>query len=1388
QYADFAAWQRNWLSGAVLADQIEYWKSQLSGAPPSLDLPTDRPRPAVQTFRGARQRVRVSGPITRALKSLNRRQGTTLFMTLLTAFQALIHRWTDQTDILVGVPIAGRQQAETQGLIGFFVNTLVMRGRVRPDAPFQELLAETRDVAMQAYAHQDLPFEKLVEGLGGERDLSRTPLFQVVFALQNAPFKPLDLAELRLEPFEVEQVTAKFDLTLNLAESQDGIQGSLEYNTDLFDAATMERMAGHFETLLEGIVANPAQRVSELPLMSQPERQRLLVEWNATEAALPEDGLIHELVEAQAEKRPDAVAVAYQGRLLGYRELNARANQLARHLRKLGVGPEVPVGILMERSSAMVEGMLGVLKAGGTYLPLDPEAPSDRLQFMIGDAGIRVVLTVESLESDLPAVAHVVCLDRDRRAISQQGKENLESRVDNGNLAYVIYTSGSTGRPKGVGVPHGGLRNLVAWHQKVFGLTPSSRATQIAAPTFDASVWEIWPYLAAGSSVHIPDDVTRNSPADLALWLTTENVTHTFMPTPLAEEVLQEPWPLQTSLEFFLTGGDELRRVPKQALPFRLTNQYGPTENTVVTTWTPVESTRTVEKPPPIGRPIDNVRVYLLDRRLNAVPVGVNGELYIGGSSLSRGYASRADLTAERFVPDPFSAKPGARLYRSGDLCRFSPVGDLEFQGRIDYQVKIRGFRIELGEIEAVLGQFPGVRQAVVLARPDTRGSARLVAYVVPHDGSPDVMALRSYLKASLPEYMVPTAFVTLDTLPLTSNGKVNRRALPAPQVSATEETYLAPRNHHEKRLADMFAEVLGMDRVGVHDNFFEIGGHSLLATKLVSRIRAAFDTRFPLRRVFESPTVFELAKSLTDEETPSRVTPGEELPLLERTRQEGPLPLSFAQQRLWFLDRMEPGNPYYNMPTALRVSGDLRVSALEQAIDEIIRRHEVLQNCYVLQQGQPRQVRMPRRDLTLPIVDLSSLQGASREEHERLLAAADARRPFDLATGPVVRAALLKKGEGSYTILFAMHHVVSDGWSVAIVVRELSALYEALGAGRPSPLPELPIQYADFAVWQRRWLESDGLKSQLSYWKARLGGHLPTLAIRTDRPRPEIESFRGADEILLIPQALAGALNRLSAREHVTLFMTLVAAYKTLLYRNVGQDDIVVGTDLAGRNQAELEGLIGFFVNLLVLRTDLSGNPTFRALLARVRETAMGAFAHQDVPFDRLVEELQPKRHRSRTPLFQMLFVMENIPMETLRLPGLTMTPMPNQADTARFDLALFVREQDGGLVTKWTYKTDLFDRGTIQRMANQYVALLEHIAAAPDTRVNELALQTQAEMRDQALEEQRRREARMSSLVPGRRRARKLAETPGGAETKRAEAEDDAAVVDATKQVRTR
>ena len=1394
QYADFAIWQRQWLEGPLLEAQMSYWKDQLEGAPPTLDLPTSRPRPPVRTYRGALATRVLPRALSDRLSRLARQERVTSFMTFLTAFQVLLSKYTGQGDVVVGTTIANRTRSELEGLIGFFANTLALRVDLADNPSFREALSRVRDVTLSAYAHQDLPFEKLVEAVQPVRDMSRTPVFQVAFELRDESVATLSLPELRVTPEPIAAVTSKYDLTLLLLE-KDGEPArlSIEYSADLFEPSAMSRLLDHFEILLQAIVDDPGQSLSDLPLLNGAMQHQLLVEWNDTDVQLPDAPMIHRRFEARVREVPDAIAVIVDDQQLTYRELNAKANQLARWLQAAAVRPDGLVGIFMERSLEMVIGILGVLKAGGAYLPLDPSYPPERLRFMLEDSSATVILTQQRLRSQLPATSAVVySMEEEWQVLSQRSGENAVRDVSVENLAYVIYTSGSTGRPKGAMLEHRAIANHMNWMCREFPLRPGDAVLQKTPISFDASVWEFYAPLLSGARLVLARPGGQQDPDYLLGAIEQYGVTTLQVVPSLLRMLLEHADEGRgASLQRLFCGGEalttELRERFFARFDAELHNLYGPTETCIESIAWRCDR-HGAEPTVPIGRPIDNTRVYLLDSSLRPTPIGVAGEVHIAGLGVGRGYLNRPDLTADRFIPDPFWTESGRRFYKAGDLARYQPDATIEFLGRSDHQTKIRGFRIELGEIEAVLRQQPAVRDAVVVVREDTPGDQRLVAYFAPSSSSAaSGQELRQALQTQLPDYMVPSSFVQLEALPLTANGKVDRRALPAPSIGHTDQSYVAPTGDREKRLTDIFAEVLGVNRVGVHDNFFEIGGHSLLATKVVSRVRDAFGARVPLRRIFECPTVAELAKSLQEEEVGSGSTPGPDMPPLERTPGDGPLPLSFAQQRLWFLDNMEPGNPYYNMPAALRLSGDVRVSALERAIDEIIRRHEVLQASYVLLQGQPRQVRTPGRGPVLRIVDVSSLDEASREEQVRLLAAADARQPFDLSAGRVVRATLIKCDEDSHTILFAMHHIVSDGWSLAIVVRELSVLYEAFCEGRPSPLAEVPIQYADFAVWQRKWLESDGLKSQLAYWKAQLGGQLPTVSIRTDRPRPAIETFRGADEIDLIPNDVIQALNRLSTRENVTLFMTLVAAYKTLLYRNIGQDDIVVGTDLAGRNRAELERLVGFFVNLLVLRSDLSGNPTFRQLLARVRETAMGAFANQDVPFDRLVEELQPKRHRSRTPLFQMLFVMENIPLETLRLPGLTMTPMSNQANTARFDLALFVREQEAGLVTKWTYKTDLFDRSTIHRLANQYRALLENIAAAPDTRLKELELRTQEEIRHQALEEDRQRDRRMSTLLPGRRRARTLSEKSGEADANGADTQKDEADVDTEKQVRT-
>jgi len=1332
QYADFAHWQRQWLQGEVLENGLNYWKQQLAGTPPLLSIPTDRLRPKVQTFRGGIESSQIDSDLTRKLKILSRQSHATLFMTLLTAFATLLSRYSNQSDIVLGSPIANRNRSEIEPLIGFFVNTLLLRIDLKGNPDFLELLNRTRQVALDAYAHQDVPFEKIVDELQPERNLSYNPLFQVMFVLQNTPDVKLELPGLTIT-LENEDVAAKFDLTLSIEETEQELIGSWEYNTDLFDAATIKRMVGHFQTLLEAIVANPLQRVSELPLLRATERHTMLVEWNNTQTEYPFDKCIHQLFEAQVQQTPDAVAVVFQDKQLTYHELNIRANQLAHQLRSLGVGSDSLVGICVERSLEMVGGLLAILKAGGAYVPLDPAYPSERLAFMLEDTQVEVLLTQQSLVGKLPSSqARVVCLDTDWETVAQQSEENPLSEMRSDHKAYVMYTSGSTGMPKGVSVIHRGVVRLVK-QTNYASFSAEEVFLQLAPISFDASTFEIWGSLLNGARLVVMPPHTP-SLQELGQVLEQYQVTTLWLTAGLFHLMVDEQIEGLKGLRQLLAGGDVLsvshvKKVLQEIKGLTLINGYGPTENTTFTCCYPITEPSLVGNSVPIGRPIANTQVYLLDDHLQPVPVGVPGELYIGGDGLARGYLNRPDLNSERFIPNPFSDKKGDRLYKTGDLARYLNNGNIEFLGRLDDQIKIRGFRIEPGEIEAVLGQHPAVDETVVVVREDVPGNKRLVAYVVVNQATaPTIPQLQQFLKQKLPEYMVPSAFVQLEALPLTPNGKIDRRALPAPDTSRPfrEGAYVAPQTPLEDLLAGIWADVLAVKEVSIHDNFFDLGGHSLLATQLISRLRDTFGVEFPLRGLFESPTVASLNERL---EALLQTEQGLVAPPLLPVSRFGEMLLSFAQARLWFLEQLEPGSSAYNIPAAVRLTGSLDVVALEQSLQEIVQRHEALRTTFAMVSGEPIQVISPVLALTLPLVDLHSLPEAQQEAEVERLATESAQQPFDLAMGPLLRATLLNLGEAEHVLLLTMHHIVSDGWSMGVLIRELAALYEAFSTGKPSPLPELPIQYADFAHWQRQWLQGEVLAAQLSYWQQQLAGAPAVLELPTDRPRPAVQTFRGATQFLALPEPLSQKLKTLSQRSGVTLFMTLLAAFQTLLYRYTGQEDICIGSPIANRNRSETEDLIGFFVNTLVLRTDMSENPSFKELLLRVREVTLGAYAHQDLPFEQLVEALQPERNLSHQPLFQVMFVLQNAPMSALELPDLTLSSLNIDSSTAKFDLTMSMEDTEQGLVGSLEYNTDLFDAATISRMREHFQTLLEGIVAEPDQRLSDLPLLTQPE-----------------------------------------------------------
>lgn len=1339
QYADYALWQREWLENQVLDEQLRYWRQQLEQAPLLLELPTDFSRPALQSFRGSVEMFLLSADLIHKIKLLAQRTETTLFMVLLSALNALLYRYTGQTDLVIGTPIANRKRPEIEGLIGFFVNTLAMRTNLAGNPTFLELLERVKEVALGAYAHQDLPFERLVEELQPERSLSYMPLVQVLLAVQNVRMAPQQIPGLTLQMEAFDEGVAPFDLSLFCREQGEELAIDLVYSTDLFAASSMKRLAQHLCILLESAVVEPQQRISDLPLLSEFERAYLLHTWNQNALDFPLEYYPHQLFEAQVAQTPDSLALTCGEASLSYAELNRLANQLAHYLRQQQVGPETLVGLFTERSLEMMIGLLGILKSGGAYVPLDPTYPRDRLAFMLNDIQAPVLVTQEHLRVTLPEYnGSVLCLDSDRAWLASAKAEDLPTLTRPDNLGYVMYTSGSTGKPKGVAMCLYTLTNLVRWQRTSY--PDAARSLQFAPLGFDISFQEIFSTLTSGETLVLSSQEQRRNPEALLQLLHEQNVERIFVPFVALQalaEVVEQSGTVPGCLREIFTAGEQLRLTqPIRHLMARLDgglmhNNYGPSECHVTTVYDlpmPLERCATL---PPVGRPIANATMYLLDKQLHPVPVGVTGEVYIGGEMLlTRGYFNRPDLTAERFIPNPFSSRPGGRLYTVGDLARYLEDGNIEFIGRVDFQVKVRGYRVELGEIEVVLQQHPAVQEVVVTTREERPGEKQLVAYIIPAT-TQDLRSaeLRSYLLEHLPEYMLPSAFVLLHAWPLTSSGKIDRLALPDPEPGswATAETFVAPRDPIEEALVDIWTQVLGRTSVSIYANFFESGGHSLLATQVMSRIRSTFQIELPLRTLFEAPTIADCGRYVRMAVTGEQARHGPQLRARERG---GYLPMSFAQQRIWFLDQLRPGNPAYNMSGGLRLSGQLDTAVLERSLNEIVRRHEALRTRFAMQQDQPAQTILPTLHIPLIHIDLRSMSGIEQEAVLQRLAAEEGHRAFDLRQGPLVHGVLLHLSPTKHVLLLCLHHIVCDGWSLGVFFRELTAIYDAFVQRQPSPFAPLPLQYADYALWQHEWLQGEVLKNQLAYWRRTLADLSP-LELPTDYPRSAILDLRGAVHSVHLPLALSQDLKTLSQSEGVTLFMLLLAAFQILLARYSGQEDIAVGTPIANRNYAESEDLIGCFVNTLVLRSNLTGNPSLHEFLKQVRETCLGAYAHQDLPFEKIVDELQPERNLSRSPLFQVLFALHNQPAYEERLPGLHVSPLDIELETVKFDLSLTLSETSAGLVGNLRYCSDLFAPATIERMLNHWQCLLAGMVAQPAAHLHDLPLLTDEEER---------------------------------------------------------
>jgi amino acid adenylation domain-containing protein/FkbM family methyltransferase len=1388
QYGDYAAWQRQAAWQSALGPQLAYWTEQLAGAPPLLELPGDRPRPRRSSFRGGRRSRSLRPALAAQLQALARRADATLFMTLLAAFQVLLFRTSDQVDLAVGTPVDNRGRVEVEGLIGFFVNTLVLRTRMRPEQPFPALLAAVRATVLAAHAHQDLPLEKLVETLRPERRASHQPLFQVAFELQ-AALAGEALPGLRMDLVELDTGTAKFDLTLFVRQGdRGGLTATLEYSSDLFEPATAQRLLGHLESLLAGIVAagsdtaagsdvapgsdiaGPAgagRAVAELPLLDAAERAQLLVEWADTGREIPRQAAVDQLFAAQAGRRPQAVAVEYDGERLSYRQLDRAANRLAHHLLARGAGPGTRVGLCLERCPAMIVAMLAILKAGAAYVPLDPVHPPRRLAWILADSRAPVLITRRELAArlDLAGVA-VVCLDSgaEGAAIARRRAAAPPRRPAAGELAYVIYTSGSTGTPKGVGVPHLAISRLVC-NADYVQIQEDDRVAQAANASFDAATFEIWAPLLHGARVVGMAKEVALAPRQFAAQLAARGVTALFLTTALFNQVAREVPAAFAGLRTVLFGGEAVdpaavRLVLAAGPPQRLLHVYGPTESTTFATWHTVRQVAEGARTIPIGRPIANTRIHLVDAEGQPRPIGVPGEIWIGGDGLARGYEGRPEATAEKFVPGALGGPPGSRLYRTGDLARLLADGSVEFLGRLDHQVKVRGFRVELGEIEAGLTAHPSIREAVVVAG-DAPGDRRLAAYVVPVTGAAgadpaagfDVSSLRAFLRETLPEHMVPAVIVALPALPLNANGKVDRAALPEAVATRAAgcKPFVPPRTPCEEIVAGLFAELLGV-AAGADDDFFELGGHSLLATRLATRIRRDLGVELPLRTFFETPSVRAVAAAVEaalrsggggGEAAAAAHPPVPAIvPLAEASRRQ-PQPLSFAQQRLWYLVRFDRATLLYNVEALVRLRGRLDTAALRRAFAAVVRRHGVLRTRFVDAAGAPAQVVGAPWAPPLPVADLSALPAVPRQAELARQAAAEVVRLFDLERGPLLRCRLFRLAAGENALVFTLHHVVADGWSVGVLLREVSTLYQAFTQGLPSPLPELPIQYVDFAVWQRRWLAGEALRAPLAYWREQLRD-LAVPDLPTDRPRPALPSERGASIDFLVPAPLADRLRELSGRERCTPFMTVLAAFQTLIHRWCGHDDVSLGTTVAGRDRLEVEDLIGFFVNTLVVRTSLAGDPSFRDLLARVRGAALGAYAHQELPFDKLVEELRPAREAGlgSTPLFRLFFSLHEVPAPAA-VPGLSLAIERIDRGISFLDLSLMLNRTAAGLHGYLEYSRDLFDGATARRLAGYLRALLEAIVEAPGERLSRLPLLGAAERHLLLVENQGRQRA---------------------------------------------
>ncbi len=1319
----------SWLQQRDMETEKEFWSEYLQGftAPTPLMVESIPAKEEQETYK--KIGIQLAADLSSSLQNLVQKYQITLNTLLQAVWALLLYRYSNEDDIVFGATFSGRPASliGSEEMIGLFINTLPVRVKVPSEEKIGKWLIDLH--SMHATL-RDFEYSSLSDIQGWSSVPRNLPLFKSIFVFENYPVDSSVINQMM--SFKISNVQSfertNYPLTVVSAPGEK-IGIDIAFETAMFNSATIERMLHHLETMLVDISHNPNKQISDISLLTTSEKKIILEDWNQTNISYPDDLCIHQWFEKTVEKRYDHAAVTLNGESLTYGQLNEKANRLAHYLHHEGVKQETLVGICLERSMEMIIAILGVLKAGGAYVPIDPLYPIDRIDYMIKDSGISILLTQEALlETSMDDSITTIYLDDKWSELISFSPENPVNINVPYNLAYVIYTSGSTGQPKGTMLQHQGFCNLINNMIVDFNLGYESIILQFASFSFDAAVAEIFMALLPGAMLQLAPKETLLSLDQLQKLLQEAKVTTiTFPPSmlnilPSVGEAGKNLYPdLKTVVSVGESCSWEVQDNWSRNRQFL--NGYGPTEATVGATWCPIEEmlgTATV----PIGGPIGNVSIYILDSRLRPVPLGVSGELYISGAGLARGYLNRPDLTAEKFIPNPYSNEPGTRMYKTGDLVRYLSQGHLEFAGRVDHQVKIRGLRIELGEIESVFIKHENIRAAVAIAREDIPGQKQIVTYLIPSQGiMPDIGELKSFAKDKLPDYMLPSAIVLMKEFPLTPNGKINRKSLPKPDYNEAigVKNYVAPHTPTAQILTSIWEDVLRVEKVGSESNFFELGGHSLLATQVSARIRDAFQIELPIHHIFETTDLADLANVIDEiRKSESEV----QFPPLKASKNNTEAPLSFAQQRLWFIDQLEPGSHLYNIPSALRLSGNLQLSVLEATVSELVRRHSILRTTFINVEGEAKQKISPNFMVKIPIVSLEHLDLVRREKEAKRIAIEEAGGAFDLEKGPLFRTLLIRLSNDEHVIVFNMHHIIADGWSMSVVVREIASLYRSFIHGRPSELTELSVQYSDFAIWQRNWLRGEALQNQVEFWRKHLLGAPPVLELPTDNPRPAIQTYNGAQQTLHLSDELSSQTLKLSRQLGATPYMLLISVFKMLLSRYSGQEDIVVGTPIANRRYSETEQLIGFFVNTLAIRTDLSGNPKFTDLVRQVRATLLAAYAHQDIPFEKLVEELNPERDLSHSPIFQVAFMLQNLPTEKFEISGLTMAPLEVRTETAKYDLVFYMGERNGRFSGTLEYNTDLFFPSTISLMLNHFRHLLELVIENPNSNIAAIPL----------------------------------------------------------------